>query len=153
MILDTIPVLPPDLRVFSIENNEYYFNKVNDSYRMVINRNNRLRRLIELNAPKVIINKEKKMLQETVDTLFDMNYSSCDPEMKSGLQSISDQLNMLVEGVPIINSRFALKRKNARNRISEILWEVDHKNENNHKEYFEIFSKKLHGLCLDIQEY
>jgi DNA-directed RNA polymerase subunit beta' len=72
MILDVIPVIPPELRpLVPLEGGRFATSDLNDLYRRVINRNNRLRRLIELKAPEVIIRNEKRMLQESVDALFD----------------------------------------------------------------------------------
>ncbi|MBN2311680.1 MAG: DNA-directed RNA polymerase subunit beta', partial [Candidatus Hydrogenedentes bacterium] len=72
MVLDVIPVIPPDLRpLVPLEGGRYATSDLNDLYRRVINRNNRLRRLIELRAPEVILRNEKRMLQEAVDALFD----------------------------------------------------------------------------------
>ena len=72
MVLDVVPVIPPDLRpLVPLEGGRYATSDLNDLYRRVINRNNRLRRLIELRAPEVILRNEKRMLQEAVDALFD----------------------------------------------------------------------------------
>jgi DNA-directed RNA polymerase subunit beta' len=72
MILDVIPVLPPDLRpLVPLDGGRFATSDLNDLYRRVINRNNRLKRLLELNAPDIIIRNEKRMLQEAVDVLFD----------------------------------------------------------------------------------
>jgi len=72
MFLTALPVLPPDLRpMVQLEGGRYATSDVNDLYRRVINRNNRLKRLIELNAPEVICRNEKRMLQEAVDALID----------------------------------------------------------------------------------
>ena len=72
MIMDVIPVLPPDLRpLVPLEGGRFATSDLNDLYRRVINRNNRLKRLTELKAPSVIIKNEKRMLQEAVDALFD----------------------------------------------------------------------------------
>jgi len=72
MILDVIPVLPPDLRpLVPLDGGRFATSDLNDLYRRVINRNNRLARLQELNAPEIIIKNEKRMLQEAVDALFD----------------------------------------------------------------------------------
>ena len=72
MIMDVIPVLPPDLRpLVPLEGGRFATSDLNDLYRRVINRNNRLKRLMELNAPEIIIRNEKRMLQEAVDVLFD----------------------------------------------------------------------------------
>ena len=71
-MMDIIPVLPPDLRpLVPLEAGRFATSDLNDLYRRVINRNNRLRRLKELNAPEIIIRNEKRMLQESVDALFD----------------------------------------------------------------------------------
>ncbi len=72
MVLDVVPVIPPDLRpLVPLEGGRYATSDLNDLYRRVINRNNRLKRLIELRAPEVILRNEKRMLQEAVDALFD----------------------------------------------------------------------------------
>ena len=71
-ILDAIPVLPPDLRpLVPLDGGRFATSDLNDLYRRVINRNNRLKRLLELNAPDIIVRNEKRMLQEAVDVLFD----------------------------------------------------------------------------------
>lgn len=72
MILDVIPVIPPDLRALvQLDGGRYAASDLNDLYRRVINRNNRLKRLLDLEAPAVMVNNEKRMLQEAVDALFD----------------------------------------------------------------------------------
>ncbi|MCL4428868.1 MAG: DNA-directed RNA polymerase subunit beta' [Deltaproteobacteria bacterium] len=72
MILDVIPVIPPDLRpLVPLEGGRFASSDLNDLYRRVINRNNRLKKLMELSAPEIIIKNEKRMLQESVDALFD----------------------------------------------------------------------------------
>ena len=72
MIMDIIPVLPPDLRpLVPLEGGRFATSDLNDLYRRVINRNNRLKRLMDLNAPDIIVRNEKRMLQESVDVLFD----------------------------------------------------------------------------------
>ena len=72
LILSVIPVLPPDLRpLVPLDGGRFATSDLNDLYRRVINRNNRLKRLLELNAPEIIIRNEKRMLQEAVDALFD----------------------------------------------------------------------------------
>jgi DNA-directed RNA polymerase subunit beta' len=72
MILEVLPVIPPDLRpLVPLDGGRFATSDLNDLYRRVLNRNNRLRRLIELNAPDIIIKNEKRMLQEAVDALFD----------------------------------------------------------------------------------
>ncbi len=72
MIMDVIPVLPPDLRpLVPLEGGRFATSDLNDLYRRVINRNNRLKRLMDLRAPEIIVRNEKRMLQESVDALFD----------------------------------------------------------------------------------
>ena len=72
MILDVIPVIPPDLRpMVQLDGGRFAASDMNDLYRRVINRNNRLKRLLDLDAPAIIVNNEKRMLQEAVDALFD----------------------------------------------------------------------------------
>ena len=72
MVLDVLPVIPPDLRpMVKLDGGRFATSDLNDLYRRVINRNNRLKKLLELNAPEIIINNEKRMLQEAVDSLFD----------------------------------------------------------------------------------
>lgn len=72
MILDSIPVIPPELRpMVQLDGGRFATSDLNDLYRRVINRNNRLKRLLDLGAPEIIINNEKRMLQEAVDALFD----------------------------------------------------------------------------------
>ena len=72
MIMDVLPVLPPDLRpLVPLEGGRFATSDLNDLYRRVINRNNRLKRLLELNAPDIIVRNEKRMLQESVDALLD----------------------------------------------------------------------------------
>jgi len=72
MILDVLPVIPPELRpMIQLDGGRFATSDLNDLYRRVINRNNRLKKLVELNAPSIIIQNEKRMLQEAVDALFD----------------------------------------------------------------------------------
>ncbi len=72
MVLDAVPVIPPDLRpMVQLDGGRFATSDLNDLYRRVINRNNRLKRLLDLGAPEIIINNEKRMLQESVDSLFD----------------------------------------------------------------------------------
>jgi len=72
MVLDVIPVIPPDLRpLVLLESGNFATSDLNDLYRRIINRNNRLKKLVDLNAPEVIIKNEKRMLQQAVDALFD----------------------------------------------------------------------------------
>jgi DNA-directed RNA polymerase subunit beta' len=95
MIMDVIPVLPPDLRpLVPLEGGRFATSDLNDLYRRVINRNNRLKRLMELKAPSVIIKNEKRMLQESVDTLFDNGRRSkvIKTTTKRPLKSLSDMI-------------------------------------------------------------
>jgi len=72
MVLDAIPVIPPELRpMVQLDGGRFATSDLNDLYRRVINRNNRLKRMIDLGAPEIIVNNEKRMLQESVDALFD----------------------------------------------------------------------------------
>ncbi len=95
MILDVIPVLPPDLRpLVPLDGGRFATSDLNDLYRRVINRNNRLKRLQELNAPDIIIRNEKRMLQEAVDVLFDNGRrgKTITGPNKRPLKSLSDML-------------------------------------------------------------
>ena len=95
MVLDCIPVIPPDLRpMVQLDGGRFATSDLNDLYRRVINRNNRLKRLLDLGAPEIIINNEKRMLQESVDALFD-NGRRGRPVSGPGnrpLKSLSDML-------------------------------------------------------------
>ena len=95
MILDIVPVLPPDLRpLVPLDGGRFATSDINDLYRRVINRNNRLKRLIELKAPSVILKNEKRMLQEAVDALFDNSkkVKSLKTGTKRSLKSLSDMI-------------------------------------------------------------
>jgi DNA-directed RNA polymerase subunit beta' len=94
MMLDVIPVLPPDLRPLVPLDGGRFASDLNDLYRRVINRNNRLKRLQELNAPEIIIRNEKRMLQEAVDALFDNGRrgKTITGPNKRPLKSLSDML-------------------------------------------------------------
>ncbi len=95
MILETIPVIPPELRpMVQLDGGRFATSDLNDLYRRVINRNNRLKRLLDLGAPEIIVNNEKRMLQEAVDALFD-NGRRGRPVTGPGnrpLKSLSDML-------------------------------------------------------------
>src|SRR5271168_615056 len=95
MILDVLPVIPPELRpMVQLDGGRFATSDLNDLYRRVINRNNRLKRLLDLGAPEIIINNEKRMLQEAVDALFD-NGRRGRPVTGPGnrpLKSLSDML-------------------------------------------------------------
>jgi DNA-directed RNA polymerase subunit beta' len=95
MILEVIPVIPPDLRpLVPLDGGRFATSDLNDLYRRVINRNNRLKRLIELNAPDIIVRNEKRMLQEAVDALFDNGRRGrpLTGPNKRPLKSLSDML-------------------------------------------------------------
>jgi DNA-directed RNA polymerase subunit beta' len=98
MILTTVPVIPPDLRpMVSLEGGRFATSDLNDLYRRVINRNNRLKQLIELNAPEVICRNEKRMLQEAVDALIDNSARASKTTVastgqKRQLKSLADSL-------------------------------------------------------------
>lgn len=95
VIMDVIPVLPPELRpLVPLEGGRFATSDLNDLYRRVINRNNRLKRLMELKAPSVIIKNEKRMLQEAVDALFDNGKKSrvLKAATKRPLKSLSDMI-------------------------------------------------------------
>ena len=95
MVLDAVPVIPPDLRpMVQLDGGRFATSDLNDLYRRVINRNNRLKRLLDLGAPEIIVNNEKRMLQEAVDALFD-NGRRGRPVTGPGnraLKSLSDML-------------------------------------------------------------
>src|SRR6266571_4744371 len=95
MILTVVPVIPPDLRpLVPLDGGRFATSDLNDLYRRVINRNNRLKRLLELNAPDIIIRNEKRMLQEAVDALFDNGRrgKTITGPNKRPLKSLSDML-------------------------------------------------------------
>lgn len=95
MIMDVIPVLPPDLRpLVPLEGGRFATSDLNDLYRRVINRNNRLKRLMDLKAPDIIVRNEKRMLQESVDVLFDNGRHGrvITGSNKRPLKSLSDTL-------------------------------------------------------------
>ena len=95
MVLKVIPVIPPELRpLVPLDGGRFATSDLNDLYRRVIIRNNRLKRLIEINAPEVILRNEKRMLQEAVDSLFDNSRKSNAVKTESNrpLKSLSDSL-------------------------------------------------------------
>ncbi len=95
MILDVVPVIPPDLRpLVPLDGGRFATSDLNDLYRRVINRNNRLKRLLELRAPDIIVRNEKRMLQESVDALFDNGRRgrTITGNNKRPLKSLSDML-------------------------------------------------------------
>lgn len=96
MVLDVLPVIPPDLRpMVQLDGGRFATSDLNDLYRRVINRNNRLRRLLDLGAPEIIIRNEKRMLQESVDALFDstkQRQNLRNTKGKKQLRSLADML-------------------------------------------------------------
>ena len=95
MVLTVLPVIPPDLRpMVQLDGGRFATSDLNDLYRRVINRNNRLRRLLELGAPEVIVNNEKRMLQEAVDSLIDNSQKgkAVSTHGQRKLKSLSDML-------------------------------------------------------------
>lgn len=96
MILKVIPVLPPDLRpIIPLSGGKFATHDLNDLYRRIINRNNRLKRLIEIGAPEIILRNEKRMLQESVDALIDNQHRPSKPMLNSKrlpYSSLTDQL-------------------------------------------------------------
>ena len=93
MIISTLPVIPPDLRpMVQLTGGKFATSDLNDLYRRVINRNNRLKHLIELGAPEIILRNEKRMLQEAVDSLIDASQRSSGRTSGQTLRSLSDML-------------------------------------------------------------
>ena len=95
MIVEAVPVIPPDLRpMVQLDGGRFATSDLNDLYRRVINRNNRLKRLLDLNAPEIIVNNEKRMLQEAVDALFDNGRrgKAVTGQGNRALKSLSDML-------------------------------------------------------------
>jgi len=105
MILDVIPVIPPDLRpMVALDGGRFASSDLNDLYRRVINRNNRLKQLIELNAPEVICRNEKRMLQEAVDSLIDN--SARNSKMVAASTGQKRQLKSLADALKGKQGRF-----------------------------------------------
>ena len=93
MVLDIVPVTPPDLRpLVPLEGGRFATSDLNDLYRRVIIRNNRLKRLIDIKAPEVILRNEKRMLQESVDALFDNSRRAIRADAQRPLKSLADNL-------------------------------------------------------------
>ncbi len=96
IVMDTLPVLPPDLRpIIQLAGGRFATSDLNDLYRRVINRNNRLKRLIKLGAPEVILRNEKRMLQESVDALIDNSHRPGNPVLNSREQAYKSLSDML----------------------------------------------------------
>lgn len=105
MILDVVPVIPPDLRpMVALDGGRFASSDLNDLYRRVINRNNRLRQLIELNAPEVICRNEKRMLQEAIDSLIDN--SARNSKMVTASTGQKRQLKSLADALKGKQGRF-----------------------------------------------
>ena len=99
MIIDLLPVIPPELRpMVQLDGGRFATSDLNDLYRRVINRNNRLKRLIQLSAPDIIIRNEKRMLQEAVDALIDNGRRgrAVTGANNRALKSLSDMLLSLI---------------------------------------------------------
>ena len=95
MVLGVVPVIPPELRpLVPLEGGRFATSDLNDLYRRVIIRNNRLKRLMDIKAPEVILRNEKRMLQEAVDSLFDNSRraSAVKADTSRALKSLSDTL-------------------------------------------------------------
>lgn len=93
MVMDVIPVIPPDLRpLIPLDGGRFATSDLNDLYRRVIIRNNRLKRLIDIKAPEVILRNEKRMLQESVDALFDSTKKANKSDTSKTLKSLADTL-------------------------------------------------------------
>ena len=91
MIMTVVPVIPPELRpLVPLDGGRFATSDLNDLYRRVINRNNRLKRLMDLKAPDIIVRNEKRMLQESVDALFDNGRRG-----RVILEQVKDHLNLL----------------------------------------------------------
>jgi DNA-directed RNA polymerase subunit beta' len=101
MILTVIPVIPPDLRpMVQLEGGRFATSDLNDLYRRLINRNNRLKRLLDLGAPEIIVRNEKRMLQESVDALFDSSKQRQKARVirgKKELRSLADMIKLIIQ--------------------------------------------------------
>jgi TPR repeat protein len=145
MVLEIIPVLPPDLRpLIPLEGDKFANSDLNDLYRRVINRNNRLKRLLELDAPDIIIRNEKRMLQEAVDVLFDNGSRGrvITGFNKRRLTSISDSLLIPIN----LTSRFR-DYSYLKNSFQAFLY-ASHKV--NQPELIDVFLAFCRGLCLSF---
>ncbi len=103
MIVKVVPVIPPELRpLVPLDGGRFATSDLNDLYRRVIIRNNRLKRLIEIKAPDVILRNEKRMLQEAVDSLFDNSrkVNAVKTESNRALKSLSDSLKRKARSFP-----------------------------------------------------
>jgi len=123
MILTVVPVIPPELRpLVPLDGGRFATSDLNDLYRRVINRNNRLKRLMELRAPDIIIRNEKRMLQESVDALFDNGRRGrvITGANKRPLKSLARGCRCLVRQRPSSKPRSSLKRKSRKSGTSSM---------------------------------
>ena len=99
MVLTVLPVIPPDLRpVVQLPGGKFATSDLNDFYRRVINRNNRLKQLIDLGAPEIILRNEKRMLQEAVDSLLDLQKSRGRTRTQGGTAKVQKSLSDILRG-------------------------------------------------------
>ena len=113
MIMDVLPVIPPDIRpMIQLDGGRFATSDLNDLYRRVINRNNRLKRLIQLHAPDIIIRNEKRMLQEAVDALIDNGRRgrAVTGANNRALKSLSDMLKGKQGRFSISNSTYGCRK-------------------------------------------
>ena len=117
MILTVLPVLPPELRAMvPLDGGRYATSDLNDLYRRVINRNNRLKRLIEINAPEILINNEKRMLQDAVDSLLD-NSRSKRPQTGAGNRELKSLSGLLRGKQGRFRQNLQIGRASCRERV------------------------------------
>ena len=136
MVIDVLPVIPPELRpMVQLDGGRFATSDLNDLYRRVINRNNRLRRLMELNAPDIIVRNEKRMLQEAVDALIDNGRRGrpVTGANNRALKSLSDML------------------KGKQGRFRQTIVKGHNVPTPGVPESFKVLVKELQSLCLDIQ--
>jgi len=140
--LSILPVAPLDVRPFAIINKgEFLLSDLNELYRNVIHRNNRLKRLIELEAPEIIINNEKRMLQEAVDGLFDNGLNGRRPVLGQNERALCS-LFRRIPGSP----------KSTTRSLAHAL-DIAHFDSNDgKKQYLKIFTSKLKGLLFSLDE-
>jgi DNA-directed RNA polymerase subunit beta' len=168
IVLESIPVTPLDLRFLSYKKNVSYkkmiyrYDAINVSYLRVINRNNRLKRLIELGAPDIIVRNEKQMLQEAVDFLFDkdsrkFSFLAEEDDKAEPNASLSSYLKFFVDDDPFQNDIVKLNQrqkqsKNVRHLVSKVLWQATWKKSSGKEELFDIMINKLRGLCIRVNK-
>ena len=159
MIMTIVPVIPPELRpLVPLDGGRFATSDLNDLYRRVINRNNRLKRLMELRAPDIIIRNEKRMLQESVDALFDNGRRGrvITGANKRPLKSLSDSLKGQAGPVPPEPARQArrlLRPLGDRGRAGAQASPVRSAEENGARavQAVHLFAARCEGLCLDRQ--